>query len=488
MGMLSNVKKNFIYNLAYQILTLILPLITAPYISRTLGSEAVGRFSYTYSVAMYFSVFIMLGLNNYGNRTIAAIRNDKKKVSQVFLEIYAMQFAMAIIVSLCYIFYVLFLIVDDKKLAILQLLYVFGYIFDINWFFFGLEKFKLTVTRNVIIKLLTVICTLIFVKSPDDIYVYTIIMGGGNLISQVILWKFLKNEIELVRISWGGIRRHFISNLILFIPVIAVSLYKVMDKIMLGNLSTKSEVGFYEYSEKIVNILTCTITALGTVMLPKISNLLALGEQKQVHAYIRKSLKFSMISASAMAFGIAAVASQFAPFFYGEEFEPCGILIASMAPTIIFVSWANVIRTQYLIPLKEDKIYIISVLLGAVCNASVNWLLIPHMGAVGAVIGTVIAEFVVMFYQCARVRKELPMKEYVFDSTAYLLFGVIMYFCVIMVKKFLPLIPFFSMCIEVIVGAAIYLILCYLYMRIKDREFLDNLLNSLSFLRLDNMK
>lgn len=480
--MLSNVKKNFIYNLAYQVLTLILPLVTAPYISRTLGSEAVGRFSYTYSVAMYFSMFIMLGLNNYGNRTIAAIRNDKKKVSQTFLEIYAMQFFLAIIISLCYVFYVIFLLEDDKKLALLQLLYIFGSTFDINWFFFGLEKFKLTVTRNVIIKLLTVIGTLVFVNSPNDIYAYTIVMGGGNLISQVVLWKFLKNEIEPTRISWTGIRRHFIPNLILFIPVIAVSLYKVMDKIMLGNLSTKSEVGFYEYSEKIVNVLTCMITALGTVMLPKISNLLASGERNQVHAYIRKSLKFSMISSSAMAFGIAAVASQFAPFFYGKEFEPCGILIAGMAPTIIFVSWANVIRTQYLIPVKEDKIYIISVMLGAVCNASVNWMLIPHMGALGAVIGTVIAEFVVMFYQCIRVRKELPMMEYVMDSAAYLLFGVLMYFCVIMIKKFLPLNLFPSMCIEVIVGAVIYLMLCYLYMKIKDREFLDDLLNSISFI------
>ena len=482
--MISNLKKNFIFNLAYQILTLILPLITAPYVSRTLGSDAVGRFSYTYSVAMYFAMFITLGLNNYGNRTISASRGNKEDVSRNFIEIYFMQLFMGIIITLLYVVYALFWTDDDKVLVLLQLFYVFGAVFDINWFFFGLEKFKLTVTRNIIIKLLTVAGTLLLVKNVGDIYIYTIVMGGGNFLSQIILWRFLKKEIQPVKITLKGIRKHFIPNLILFIPVIAVSLYKVMDKIMLGNLSTKSQVGFYEYSEKIVNILTCLITALGTVMLPKISYLLANGEKGQVANYISKSIRFSAFSSSAMAFGIAAVASQFAPFFYGSEFSPCGILIAAMAPTIIFVSWANVIRTQYLIPIHEDKIYIISVMLGAVCNATINWFLIPRYDALGAVIGTVVAEFVVMFYQSIKARMELPVNQYLRDTLFYFAAGFIMYIAVLGIKMILPFTLFPAMCIEVVAGAAIYLLLCYLYMRKKDEELLESLLNSVAFLKI----
>ena len=134
--MISNLKKNFIFNLAYQILTLILPLITAPYVSRTLGSDAVGRFSYTYSVAMYFAMFITLGLNNYGNRTISASRGNKEDVSRNFIEIYFMQLFMGIIITLLYVVYALFWTDDDKVLVLLQLFYVFGAVFDINWFFF----------------------------------------------------------------------------------------------------------------------------------------------------------------------------------------------------------------------------------------------------------------------------------------------------------------------------------------------------------------
>lgn len=482
--MISNLKKNFIFNLIYQILTLILPLVTAPYISRTLGSDAVGRFSYTYSVAMYFSMFITLGLNNYGNRTIAANNGNKKNISKNFIEIYIMQLTMGFVVIACYIFYAVFIVKTDQTLALLQLLYVAGALFDINWFFFGLEKFKLTVTRNVIIKFLTVAGTLLLVKNTGDIYVYTIVMGGGNFLSQIVLWQFLRKEICPVKISFKGIMGHFMPNLILFIPVIAVSLYKVMDKIMLGNLSTKSQVGFYEYSEKIVNILTCLITSLGTVMLPKISYLLANGEKTQVRNYISKSIRFSAFSSSAMAFGIAAVASQFAPFFYGNEFAPCGTLIAVMASTIIFVSWANVIRTQYLIPVHEDKVYIISVMLGAVCNASINWILIPKLGALGATIGTVVAEFVVMLYQSIKVRRELPINKYFFNSLYYFGAGFVMYFIVVGVKAVLPFSLFISMCIEVLVGTVVYLLLSYFYMRKYDTELLETLLNSLVFLKI----
>ena len=223
--MISNLKKNFIFNLIYQILTLILPLVTAPYISRTLGSDAVGRFSYTYSVAMYFSMFITLGLNNYGNRTIAANTGNKKNISKNFFEIYIMQLTMGLVVIACYIFYAAFIVKTDRTLALLQLLYVAGALFDINWFFFGLEKFKLTVTRNVIIKFLTVAGTLLLVKNAGDIYVYTIVMGGGNFLSQIVLWQFLRKEICPVKISFKGIIGHFVPNLILFIPVIAVSLF-----------------------------------------------------------------------------------------------------------------------------------------------------------------------------------------------------------------------------------------------------------------------
>ena len=293
---MSNVKKNFIYNIMYQILVMILPLITAPYIARVLGTEGVGIYSYTYSVAYYFVLFAMLGLNNYGNRQVAKVRDDKDKLSKTFISIYCMQLITSAIMILCYIIYLMFFIKENLNIAIIQIIYLISTAFDINWFFFGLEKFKLTVTRNTIIKILTVICVFIFVKTRDDLYKYTLIMSIGTLISQLMIWPFVKKSVKFVKISIKDIFKHIKPCLILFIPVIAVSLYKIMDKVMIGNMSTMEQVGLYENSEKIVNILTALITALGTVMLPKISNLLANGEKEKSKQYIEKSMEFTIIS------------------------------------------------------------------------------------------------------------------------------------------------------------------------------------------------
>lgn len=275
---MSSIKKNFLYNMSYQLLTLILPLITTPYISRVMGAEKIGVFSYTYSIATYFGMFILLGLNNYGNRTIASVRDNKDKLSLSFWNIYAFQLVLGIVMSVIYLGYALF-IAQEKTMALIQFFFLVSSMLDINWFYFGLEQFKLTVTRNTIIKVVTVIAIFIFVKSPTDLYKYTIIMALGTLGGQIVLWCFLKNYVQKAKITWDEIKKHVKPNLVLFVPVIAVSMYISMDKILLGYLTNKTEVGYFESANKIV-IPALLVGALGTVMLPRVSNLVVNGKHE----------------------------------------------------------------------------------------------------------------------------------------------------------------------------------------------------------------
>ncbi len=470
-----NVKKNFIYNLIYQILIMILPLVTAPYISRVLGDEQLGTFSYTYSIASYFVLFAILGLNNYGNRAIASIRSDIQKMSQTFWEIFSMQALLAVVVCGVYGIYVYRFSNIDRVLVLLQFGYVVAGGFDINWFFFGLEKFKVTVTRNVVIKIISVIAIFLFVKDSGDLYIYTIIMMGASVASQIALWPFVKKEIIWVKPTFKGLTKHIKPNLTLFIPVIAVSLYKVMDKIMLGNLSNMSQVAYYEYGEKITTIAVSAITALGTVMLPQISYLLANGEHEKSQQYIRKSMSFSVMISSAMAFGIAAIADDFAIWFYGEQFAASGNVMKGLSITVIFISCANVIRTQYLIPAKKDKTYINSVILGAVCNLIINYLLIPYFDAMGAVIGTIAAEFVVMFYQLMAVKKELPLSTYFKECYMFVIIGMVMFVCVSIVDNVLMINIFAKLLCEIVVGVIAYMTLALLY----AKRYNDSLFRSM---------
>lgn len=458
---MASIKKNFLYNAFYNVLVLILPLITTPYISRVMGAEKIGAFSYSYSIVTYFGLFILLGLNNYGNRTIASVGIDnKEKLSKTFWSIYSTQIIMAIIVIVIYVIYI-FTWSSDKLMASIQILYLLSCCLDINWFYFGIEQFKLTVTRSTIIKILNVILILLFVKNPDDIYKYAVILLGGGIVSQLLLWFFLKQYISFVKVDLASIFAHFKPNLKLFIPVLAVSCYTVMDKIMLGALSGVIEVGYYENANKLTIIPTMAVTSLGTVMLPRISNLVAIGKEKETMQYLQKSLIVSSFLSISMSFGLASISPTFVPIFFGPGYDKCKLLIPILVLSTVFISWANVIRTQYLIPKSYDKIYIFSVFLGAFINFVINIILIPIYNSYGAAIATLIAEFIVCFYQSYKVRSEINIILYFKQSLPFLLFGLIMVFLVLIIPEFIS--PFITLIIKVSIGAIVYLVDAFLY-------------------------
>ncbi|MBR2695484.1 flippase [Candidatus Saccharibacteria bacterium] len=419
-------KKNFVYNLVYQVLAMIIPILTAPYLARTLGAAGIGTYSYTHSIVYYFMLLTMLGINNYGNRTIAKVRDDKEKLSKTFWSIYSLQLCVGTIMLLLYLGYVALLENQYPIISMIQSLFIVSAILDINWLFFGLEEFKKTVTRNSIVKLCNVVFIFLFVKDSSDVWKYTLIMSGMTCISQLVLWGFARKKIKFVLIKIRDIKAHIKPNLILFIPVIAVSLYKMMDKIMLGSISGMTEVGFYENAEKITSIPLMLITALGTVMLPRMSNIIAKGNTKQASTYISKSISFVMFASLAMFAGLAAVGRNFAPLFFGEEFRKTGTLIMMLSSTLPMISFANVLRTQFLIPKEKDKIYIKSVFLGAAINLIMNLIFIPPYGSIGACFGTIAAEFIVMAYQAFAIRNELPIRQYLKQSLPFLIKAIIM--------------------------------------------------------------
>lgn len=459
---MSRLKKNIFYNILYQILLFIIPLITAPYISRVIGAEGVGIYSYTHSVAYYFVLIIMLGVNNYGNRSIAQVKDDKVKRSEVFWSIYYFQFFMLFISIIVYLFYLQTFSRQVKTAAIIQLLYVLSAGMDINWFFFGMEEFKITVTRNMIIKLLNVAALFMFVRHASDVLIYVFIMAFGMFLSQLVVWPFLKKRIRFMKPDLQAIRGRIKPNIILFVPVVAVSLYKTMDKIFLGYMSSINAVGYYESAEKVINIPLGIITAFGTVMLPRISNLVATNRQKESQELTRRSMIVVAVLASAMTFGLIGVSENFVPIFFGDGYLPCIDIMNGLAVTILFISCANVIRTQYLIPYGEDKTYLISVTAGALVNCIINLLTIPVFGAMGAVWGTIIAEATVCFIQIFMVHRGLPTFKYMLYFVPCIICGAIMCLIVRYIGTW-NMNVIIKLCLQMMVGMVIYLLPIILY-------------------------
>ncbi len=474
---MKRLRTNIIYNVVYQILILIIPLISMPYVSRKLGAEGIGIYSYTYSIAYYFMIIAMLGLNNYGNRTIAKIRDDKEKLSKEFFSIYTFQLITAITMVICYFLYVYIFDNQYKTIAYIQIMYVISSVFDINWFFFGIEKFKLTITRNTVIKILSLILIFIFVKTPNDIGIYTFILAGSTLFSNIVMFTFLRKYIKYQKVSKKDILKHVKPCVALFLPVIATSIYNIMDKIMLGILSNVSEVGYYENAEKITKVPISIITALGTVMLPRVSNMVSNNQDDKIKMLLEKSIQFIMFMAFPMAFGIIAISRNFSVMFFGYEFQKTGILIQLLSSTIIFLAWGNVIRTQYLIPKERDKEYIISAFLGAIVNFILNCIFIPQYASIGACIGTIATEFIVALYQTFIVKKELPLKKYIKKVILFLLKSIIMFVVVVLVGKIISNNVWLKIGLQVLAGAMIYVLINtkYIYQELLTNPSKNNL-------------
>ncbi len=469
-----SVKSNFLFNVCYQVFILILPLITAPYLSRTLGAEKVGIYFYTQAFANYFVLLAMLGINNYGNREIARARDSKQKLSKVFWEIFSTQCFLTVFLTLVFTIYVISINPKNSTIYLIQIFYVISAGFDINWFCYGLEKFKITVTRSTIVRICTAIAIFVFVKSPDDLGIYTFIMAFGTLLGQLVVWPFVINHIYIIFPSIRGVLNHLKGILVLFIPVLAVSLYNIMDKLMLGWMSNTTEVGFYTYAEKIVQIPIAIVSALGTVLMPKISNLVANGNDRRSEELMDKSMLVAMLSSVAFSFGLAAIADVFAPWFYGVEFTRCGLFIVLLCPIIIFKSWSAIIRTQYIIPAKKDKILMISVSIGAAVNIIANLTLIPHFQGIGAIIGTFFAELVVFVIQLVKVRKNIKLSIYLKDGMQFCLIGALMYIGIDWIES-LNMPTIITLVFQVSLGALIYVFLsCYYMLKVKKEPFVVN--------------
>ena len=426
-------KTNFIYNSIYQILSMIVPIITTPYVSRVLGANGVGVYSFNYSVAAYFVMFILLGLNNYGNREIAKVRDSRRQLSKEFWSIYAFQIIMGITVNVIYIYYCLF-IAENKIVALILGFYTISGMFDVNWFFFGMEEFKITVIRNTVVKLLSTICIFLFVKNQTDTIVYTLILSMSFLVSQLLLWPYLIRKVNFYRPSISDIKSHIKQNVFLFLTVVAVSIYKTMDKIMLGFFTDTVQVGYYESAEKIIQVPMLLITSLGTVMLPRMSNLVNNHKQQESTRLINKSILFAMFLSSSLCFGIMGVAREFVPVFYGQGFETCIYLFWVLLPSCLFLAFANVVRTQYVIPNQLDNIYVKSVFIGAVVNLIANLVLIKQYYSVGVAVGTLLAEMSVCIYICFKIRKELDMLHLVSSAIPYIVSGILMFIVLINVN------------------------------------------------------
>lgn len=434
-------------------LVIIAPLITAPYVARVLGVTGTSIANYVYSIVTYFVLFGTVGSTLFGQREIAYYQDDPVKRTSVFKEILVFRIITVAISTVIYFF-----TVTTGNYSVVSKLFMIELIataFDISWFFQGMEDFKKIVIRNFIVKLIGIALIFLLVKSENDVNKYVLCLTLPTLVGNISLWAYLPKYLTKSTFSWKSLVGYIKPLLLLFIPQIAMEVYTVLDKTMLGALSVNIDsVGYYTYSQHIVKAILQLITSLGVVMLPAMANAVAKKDTEKISSMMKNSFRFVFVLGVPMMFGIAAVANNLVDWFYGEGYEPVGPLIMVISPIILLIGLSTVTGRQYLLPTKKQGMFTVSVSVGAAINFILNFLLIPKYNAIGASIATVIAEFFVSFTQLFFVRKELPLKKYFKENVKYILFGVLMFAGAYSIGLFCK--GFLGTILQISIGVVIY--------------------------------
>ena len=447
--------KNYLYNAGYQILNMVLPLITVPYISRVLGAHDVGINEYTNSWVTFFFLMGQMGITLYGNREVAYHRDDLYERSRTFWGVEALQLLTVSASLIAYLTAVFLFSTTFKQYFLLQGIWIVATGLDVSWYFMGLENFKVTVVRNTFVRLISIVLIFTVIKDTGDLGKYIAILGGTQLVGNLTLWPYLKDNVVWVKVSKWHPFQHFYPALLLFIPTITTQVYLVLNRLMLGRMSTQVALGNFGQADKIVKFVLAIVTATGTVMLPHVANKFAKGDIKGVRSSLYSSFNFVSAISVPMMFGLMAISARFAPWFLGTDFELAGHIMFLESPIIVLIAWSNVTGTQYLMPVNRVKEYTTSVTIGAVSNVIFNLFLIEGWGANGAAVATVCSEFLVTASQIAMIRGTIKRRKLFREQWKYFLCGFLMYLVVNRICLVINM-TVANLCLEVVVGMIVY--------------------------------
>lgn len=473
--MKSKFLSNYLYNLCYQALILITPIITMPYVSRVLGNENIGLYNFFNSMVSYFVLFGCIGLNLYGQREIAFCKDKPKRRTRVFLELYIIRI---VSLSISMLAYYLLIIKNSTSYSLYYavfLIEMFSSLFDISWFYQGMEEFKVQALRNLIVKVLATVLIFVCVKSEKDLGIYIACTAGANLIGSLSLWLHLPKYLASTYLTFFGITKHITPVLLMFMPQIATSIYSHIDKTMIRIFSDYFQVGYYSQAEKIVKIILSLVTSLGAVMLSRVADKYAKGDFEGIKFYIQKSFKFLLTIAYPAAFGLMAISSKTIPWFLGDDFKPSAYCVVLLAPIIILIGISNILGTQFLLPTRKMKEYTVAVSFGLVVNVFMNMILISKWGCFGAAIATCVGEIAVVALQFFFVRKDFKL-SILLTGTKNFFAAIIMAVIVYVVLRPMPAEIEISL-FGVGLGVIIYIILLFV---MRERFMFDLIKNFFS--------
>lgn len=455
-----SIKKNYIFSLINKLFAVLVPILVTPHLARVLEPDGNGAISFIASIASYFVLFANLGIETYGQRVIAIHREEPAYIKKFFYEITILRSILTVACLLPYSFFFIskFNSSNNAIYAIFALS-IFSVIFDFTWFFQGVEDFKILAVSNIITRLIYVVLVFVLVKSKSDLA----LASGLSVMNTVLPFflslpffrKYLKGKLEEKIRPFS----HFKECLVYFIPTVAVQIYTVLDKTMIGLITHSDfENGYYEQAEKLVKIPLTLVTTLFVIIRSRISYYYSQEEYGKISDLISKSANVAFGFSLPMMTGIIAVARTLVPIYLGEGYDKCILLLYVFSPIIPIISISNLIGTHYYTPFNKQKTSNLFLIAGAVINLILNSFLIYLLQSVGAAIASVSAEFAIAVLYIVFARKFINPKMFIKIGYKYLIASLIMFVPVFVMDYFLPE-TLWVLVLEIGAGIAVYFVL-----------------------------
>lgn len=460
--------KNYIYNALFQLLRIILPVVTMPYIARVLSAEGVGAYSVSAAWANFFMIVGMIGIDTYGSRQIAYARGDFDKLQKVFWEINLLK-TISTLFNIVVYGGVIFALVRPSNICIyyIQIINLLSCTLDVSWYYAGIEDFKSTSVRNIFVKIISTIAIFIFVKTENDVWIYTMILCLGQFLGQTVLWKDIFEKMFPIQIPrLESLSFHLPKTVFLWIPSLAASLYNYLDKVMLGVFTNDYQVGIYDYSQNLVKIPATLIFAIATVTMPHVAADFANKNEKEASDVFYKSMRIVTMLALPMCFGFMAISENFVAWFLGDSYYEVGYLLKISAWVVLPISCSQIVGNQQIIAKGREKIYSIAICSGAVVNILLNLLFVKEYMAKGVLVASIIAEVVVLLLMIVFTAKDFSIKTAFSGIQNYIIASLLMYYIIKTISQVIKLQPFLFTVVQIIIGVLSYVVILAL---IRDK-------------------
>lgn len=410
--MTRSIKRNYIYNLLLNITSVITPLITAPYVSRVLEPDGVGLFNFANTYAGYFALVAMLGIPTYGVREVSKARDDNNTLTKLVSELMSIAAVTTIGFSIIYFITIVLVgqLTENYLIFLLAGFVIYLAPFKINWYYQGLEDFAFITKVSLVVRTLSVISLFLFVRSKNDLIIYVILSVLGGVMADV--WNFIKMWKSGIRLklTLKGLKTHINPLLVLFASSVAISIYTVLDTLMLGFITNYEEVGYYTNAMHMSRVILTAVTSLSIVAVPRVSYYVKNKDYDNINILMNKSFSVVSFLAFPVAIGMACIAPTFVPLFFGVKFMGSIIPLMILSMLIISIGLNNLTGVQVLIGMGYDKLFLYSVLVGTISNFILNCLLIPFLGAQGASIASITAETIILIVTSFFVYKHTPIR------------------------------------------------------------------------------